>query len=405
VRLPASTARQGRAQPIPAPLRGRARGRVDPALAEPAPHAGGETLIRLGLVGLSVVATLAVAEAGLRVARYAPVRYPSTARLHDRDWTTLLDCYPTNPRGYFDIDLREPAARKRYRYLAPKRLDAIARRAPYAVEFRYNRLGFREQAPEPKPAGVTRVVMLGDSFTEGQGVRERDTCPRRLEAALNQAGGRHWQVRNCGRRAKDFPELSASFEAALQYDPDIVVYAMVLNDPERSPEFHARQTWVNDWILDQGRMEMQGDAPAPTGALDSRLWAFARDRWSTFEIGYASTRWYLEMYDTPNRDGWERTKERIRQMDRRMRARGGSFVLALWPLLVDLGPVYPFERCHDTVREFCRTSGIRFDDLRTILAGRPADSLIVHAVDRHPNEEADRLAARELARVVRSVAR
>ena len=118
-------------------------------------------------------------------------------------------------------------------------------------------------------------MVLGDSFTEGQGVKEPDTYPRRLEALLNASGSGRWEVRNCGRRATDFPELYAAFEEILAFQPDVIVYGMVLNDADRSPEFQARQTYVNDWILDRGRILEGGADPALAP------WTRASSRWCT----------------------------------------------------------------------------------------------------------------------------
>ena len=115
----------------------------------------------------------------------------------------------------------------------------------------------------PKAAGVTRVVLLGDSFTEGQGVKEADTTARRLEALLNASGERRWEVLNCARRGADFPSLYKMFEKVLPYDPDVVVHAMVLNDAERPTEFEARRGPLDDWILDRRRL-LAGDGARPS---------------------------------------------------------------------------------------------------------------------------------------------
>ena len=112
---------------------------------------------------------------------------------------------------------------------------------------------------------MRRVLVLGDSFTEGQGVKEPDTYPRVLEARLNSPNGPRWEVRNCGRRGADFPLLFELFEQILSYEPDVIVYGMVLNDADQSEEFHSRQTYVNDLILDRGRT-MEG-RPLPEGRL------------------------------------------------------------------------------------------------------------------------------------------
>jgi len=362
-----------------------------------------EFLIRLGMAAAGLLFSLLLAEATLRLLGFTPERFNNMGRMVDPHWTTLLDCYPTNPRGYFDLDLREPATRARLQHVAPVRYDAVARRAPYAVEFHYNSLRFRDQPLGPKPPGVRRVMILGDSFTEGQGVREPDTCVRLLEKLLNRKDPMQWEVRNCGRRGTDFPALAEAFEALLPHDPDIVIYAMVLNDPDQSPEFHARQTYANDWILDQERMVKHGAGPLP-GPWSSRLASLLGDRLTAWRVGRETTRWYLDMYGEPNRRGWERTQARIREMDRRVRERGGQFLVVVWPLLVAFEGRYPFTPAHDAIARFCREAGIAHHDLLPLFRGRQTAPLWVHPVDRHPNQIANRLAAEDLLPVVQGLA-
>jgi hypothetical protein len=362
---------------------------------------GGGLLGRLGLAAASVLVVTLLAEAALRAAGWTPDRHRAPARVYGARQRVLLDCFPTNPRGYFDVDLRQPDVRAHYEGLGMARLGAVARRAPHAVEVRLNSLGFRDAEPAPKAPGVTRVMVLGDSFTEGQGVREADTCPRRLERLLNHESGRRWEVRNWARRATDFPQLFANFEQILAWDPDVVVHAMVLNDAERTPEFEARQRYLNDWIVDQARWA-DPDAPAESRAAP-RLLAFGREALRRWRVGRDSTRWYRDMYGDANRAGWERTQGYLREMDRRLRARGGRLVVVLWPLLVGLERGYPFEDVHHTLNGFFAGAGIRSHDLLAVLRGRRSADLWVYPVDMHPNEEANRIAAESIAPVIRAV--
>jgi hypothetical protein len=180
----------------------------------------------------------------------------------------------------------------------------------------------------------------------------------------------------------------------------VVVYGMVLNDAVRTPAFEARQAYLNDWILDRGRMSREGDEP-PLGALDSRLITFVRDRLDRARVGRDTTRWYRDMYGEPNRAGWERTQAYLREMNQRMRARGGSFLVVTWPLLVGLEGRYPFADVEETITRFLIGAGIPHQPLLRALHGRPAASLWVHPVDHHPNEIAHRLAAESLVPVLR----
>jgi GDSL-like Lipase/Acylhydrolase family len=354
----------------------------------------------IALVLGSLVVSLLLPELALRALGYVPVRFPTMARMANARWTELLDCYPTNPRGYFAIDLRTPESRGRYSHIAPFRFDRIVKRAPWAVDFHYNAQRFRERPLEPKRAGVRRIMVLGDSFTEGQGVKEGDTLVRRLERALQQPGSAPTEVLNCGRRGEDLPALHDAFDVAFAFGADVFVYAFVLNDAEQSPAFHARQRYLDDWILDRGAMVELADPPG-LGLLESRLAAFVSDRWISYRVGRETTRWYLEMYDEPNREGWERTKIQIRDMNQRVRTSGGRFILMVWPLLVGLEGHYPFAPVHDKLERFCVQEGIEYLDLLHALRGRPSASLWVHPVDRHPNEEANRLAAAALLPLVR----
>jgi hypothetical protein len=360
-----------------------------------------EWLLRLALVGASLGLFLLVAEIVLRVSGFVPDRFASMGRIEDAHWTTLLDCYPTNPRGYFDIDLRASGSRERYHHLAPLRYDRVAERAPWAVEFRYNSLRFRDRPFGPKRPGVRRVMVLGDSFTEGQGVKEEDTTVRVLESLLNRSDPGRWEVLNCGRRGIDFPALNDAFEAVLPYEPDLLVYAMVLNDPEQSPAFHARQRYIDDWILDRGE-QFERMPPRP-GFWSSRLRALVEERLGAYRVGRETTRWYLEMYDRPNALGWAATEGYLRTMHSRLEGQGGQLLLALWPLLVDLDRAYPFDTIHEKVSRFCLEAGIPETDLLTAFRGHSSPPLWVHPVDRHPNERAHRIAAEALAPIVRKL--
>jgi hypothetical protein len=360
-----------------------------------------EALLRLALVAGSAAAALLVGEAAARLSGYEPARSRPPGELYSARERLFLDSYPSNPRGYFDVDLRRPEVRQAYEARGVKDVAAVAARAPFAVEFRYNSLFFRERELGPKPAGVTRVVLLGDSFTEGQGVKEPDTTARGLEALLNASGPRRWEVLNCARRGADFPSLSKMFEKVLPYGPDVLVHAMVLNDAERPAALEARRDQLDDWILDRRRLS--GGAPPPRRLFSSRLAEFVADRVHTWRISRDTTRWYLDLYGPPNDQGWTRTQEAMREMDRRLRAQGGRMVVASWPLLVDLDR-YPFSAADATIARFCAAAGIPRLDLRESLRGRPAESLWVHPVDHHPNEIAHRLAAEALAPVVRDVA-
>ena len=347
-------------------------------------------------VGSAAIAFLA-GEIALGI---APVAAHRVLTPSDRGLTVSLDCYPSNPSGYFDLDLRDPVVRERLESLRVRRIEECAARAPHAVELRYNSLQFRDREPGPKRRGVRRVVVIGDSFTEGQGVKERDVYPRALERALNTGAGR-WEVLNFGHRGADFPVLRETFERVLELDPDVVVYGMMLNDCEQSAEFRARHRRVSDHVTGRSRQSH----PAGHRAFGLRTATFVRHRLERVRLHRDTTAWYNELYAEPNLEGWTRTQEHLNAMNRQMRLRGGHFLLATWPVLTGLeDDDYPFQEVHDTVGRFCHAAGIPWLDLLPALEGRHESELWVHSLDAHPNQLAHGLVGHRLAPTVRQLA-
>jgi hypothetical protein len=116
----------------------------------------------------------------------------------------------------------------RYRPNEDRRLT----RAEFDVHVVTNALGFRDaRMPGPKPAGVRRVVVLGDSFTQGYGVEEPASYPRRLEAGLAREGVSDVQVVNLGvpgTSPRDY--ISHLADPGLAYAPDLVLIGVMGND-------------------------------------------------------------------------------------------------------------------------------------------------------------------------------
>jgi lysophospholipase L1-like esterase len=241
---------------------------------------------------------------------------------------------------------------------------------------------------------VRRVVILGDSFAEGQAVQEAETLARVLARLLEERAPGRYEVRNCGRRGTDFPEIYEAFEDVLPYEPDIVVYTLTLNDAVQPPGFRARQTYLNDWILD--RTNTPDDPDAPTPVLRPRVLDFVSDRLEAAVIGRETTRWYLDMWSDANREGWLRTQEYLREMRRRLDQRGARLLVAPWPLFVSLEGGYPFTAPHETIHAFCLGARIAHHDLLGAFQWRRTADFWVHPIDHHPNELAHRLAAESL---------
>lgn len=99
-------------------------------------------------------------------------------------------------------------------------------------ELRTNAWGCRYGEIEvPRPGGHYRVIVLGDSFTEGYA--EEDTVSRHLERALAESGsGIGYEVMNCGVSSYSaLPILLRLREQLLSAEPDAVIVNVDLTDP------------------------------------------------------------------------------------------------------------------------------------------------------------------------------
>ncbi len=270
----------------------------------------------------------------------------------------VIHDFGSNPRGYFDGD--------------------------GTLTYRTNSLGWRDREfPWKKPAGAFRVLVVGDSFAFGTGVRRNHVLSGRLQEDLAAAHAGPVEVFNLG-----VPGYNTAHEIALlthygiRLDPDLVVIVFVLNDAsvqtlrrkgDAPPALPPRPAWENrSWLVDHQRVRWQNRA---------RRNDWARELHANFQA------------DAP---GWDRARTGIELAGVLGRKKGFRVALVIFPLLWDLGGDYPFREIHQTVAAAARKFGIPVLDLLPAFGERDAESLWVHPADHHPNEEAHALAARAL---------
>jgi hypothetical protein len=275
---------------------------------------------------------------------------------------------------------------------APVNTDGRARRP-------INKKGYRdlERAPA-KPAGVRRLVSLGDSFAWGASVEFEDAYPQRLERGLARRRGERWEVVNLA-----LPGMNTASQAdqlateGVGYEPDAVLVGFVLNDSEDPRSEEARR--ARDWILEK-RQEAASRSFLARSALfrmvGTRLRATLenRRRIAGFRSMYAA--------DAP---GWVAAQKALRTMGGLCRERGIPLVVAIFPLFGNpLGEDYPFTAMHAEVARAASAAGARVVDLLPAYRGLRWELLVVDgAADEHPNEIAHRIAADTLLKALDDV--
>ncbi|MBI3158151.1 MAG: SGNH/GDSL hydrolase family protein [Chloroflexi bacterium] len=97
---------------------------------------------------------------------------------------------------------------------------------PYTIQT--NSLGLRgAELALPKPPGVTRVVMIGDSHVDGYFVDNPDTLPEQTRAALGRPDA---EVVNAAFAGGSLDKQLAILRVALDWEPDAVVLVFTPND-------------------------------------------------------------------------------------------------------------------------------------------------------------------------------
>ena len=119
-----------------------------------------------------------------------------------------------------------------------------------------------------KPAGVMRVVVLGDSFTFGEEVGDDETYSHHLQTLLPNT-----QVLNLGIHGYGHDQMLLYLkEEGLKYHPDIVILGFMPDDMERNV-LSFRDYAKPHFALREGRLELTtGPVPRPEETLAAEKW-------------------------------------------------------------------------------------------------------------------------------------
>ena len=157
-----------------------------------------------------------------------------------------------HPFARFDPDLG---------WSKPPNAAGILRRSEYRVSLQINSRGLRgPEIPLEKPKGVRRVLLLGDSFTEGYTVEEPLSVRARLEKGLASALSTPVQVINGGTAGWGTDQEVLFYEkSGSAFAPDLVVLLFYYNDLYRDGDLRI-QPWFD---LDAAGALVLHNSPVP----------------------------------------------------------------------------------------------------------------------------------------------
>lgn len=274
-----------------------------------------------------------------------------------------------------------------------------------------------------KPAGVYRILVLGDSIAYGQGVKRNETFSKGLEDLLSRnINGRRFEVINTGFCGIDTmqelgilldkgpdpiyrPELPGEGYQGLAYKPDLILLQYtVQNDAEYygpgAHELHPPHRW-----RDGVRRYNYGDyaLPLPEGAdrwltKHSKFYLFFLNKYHGFltRVGLRDEAKRIKAMYQPGSVGWQRSRYSIDRIGQIAHTYNMPVVMVIWATDDGgkLGSVY------DIVGDAGKKTGFHLLDLSKSVQW-PKEDFSVSKTDGHPNAKAHNIAAEAIYRFIK----
>jgi len=240
-----------------------------------------------------------------------------------------------------------------------------------------------------KPAGVRRVVVLGDSFVEGLHVPIEALFHSQLQAALDRPQRRVEALSQAHSGWGQADELRQLREVGLAYAPDLVLVGFLpLNDVRNnSAELEhaanaeiARSSWARPLELDAARKRLVGIAKLAHTA--DVLWQLAT-RGSADSLDFQVYREQPTRLPDAWAAAWTRTEHLLLELRAESQGAGARFGVVIFPGLAELDPELSLDYPARRIRAFCEANQIPVLDLTPVFAADPDHRRAYLGGDKH----------------------
>jgi lysophospholipase L1-like esterase len=244
-----------------------------------------------------------------------------------------------------------------------------------------------------KPAGITRIMIVGDALTYGDGVTAVETYPYQLKEKLQARLEGQFQVVNLGilglntdQQALILTRPNPYFgEPVLKLDPDLVILTFSVDDiegrpdPRERPEIALLPRDVHQFLSDRSRLYLLlhrtfNDALSSTGTRPS----------------YSA---YLQRLYREHRPKWQEFQQSLNLFIDTIQQAQKPMLLVIFPALEHLDATHPFLDLYTHVKDQASAKGVEVLNLFPAFYGKDASTLRVSLLNNHPNAEAYEIAA------------
>lgn len=362
-----------------------------PAAPQPAPRRRAGTLLALALsllVGLALAEGVVRLADGLGLVDLAPSLADLPAGAQAEEGVTLDASNGERALYVGDQRLHHRMAAGWTGFFPEEIVYGVGRSE---VPIRTNSLGLRNAEVDlAKPAGVFRILALGDSVTFGWGLRGEDAYPSQLASLLaTLRPGQSFEVINAGVSGYGtWQQLLWLHDTGLSLQPDVVVVQAHLNDA--SDNLWGTLGWQGgnqSWLASRSYLARLLQRVAGGAAGRSQEPCVA-----DWKVGV-------------DRVCWQGTEQLLDELRNTARAAGATTVLMPSPMrwqvepgVRDVRAWVDAARYQDELRQYAENNGWIFVDplpaFRRSQAAADGQSLFLDVG--HPNEAGQRLMAQEL---------
>jgi lysophospholipase L1-like esterase len=253
-----------------------------------------------------------------------------------------------------------------------------------------NRFGFRERDfATSAPDETYRIAVIGDSFIEGQGIRDADRLTNLLERYLNSNGTeRKFEVLNFGIRGSDTDDhINILQNVVLSTSPQFVLLGWFVNDVRNDRDFRWSSIPLIPWRRAHG-FALRNSA---LYYIIDQLWIDLQHRISWIE---SESEFLDNHFSDPKSRRAQRAEMLLRRFIELCRNHNIPMGIVIFPLLRrDQSNQFVLGFLLDRVLQVCAEHKITCIDLRSAFEAVDVEALWVNQFDHHPNQLANHLAA------------
>jgi lysophospholipase L1-like esterase len=291
----------------------------------------------------------------------------------------------------------------RMMYTKPWHQHLLEEQTKQKISYRRNSLGLRDREyADTKPLNTKRVLILGDSFSHGDGVTDDAAVfPELLEKELNAefAGqGIKIEILNGGIPGSLTDKwLNLLLKVKDKYDFDVILIVFFLRDGTRTSSMGGFFRPIRDELQTGNEQSLLYQY-----SYLYRMYRDARDR------DYLSDK-YSEALNVSYMGGpeqtreWEIAKANMLQIKAIGAEIGAKVGLVVFPVLVELNDDYPFKKIYNVIVDFGIQNNFPTHGLLPDFMGENGPELWVSPVNQHPNEQGHQIAGKSILPFLRQL--